>query len=142
MSLPKLPPAPVHTTELQRANRTRMLQFLREECPPEQFDFRYTVKEDDGHCGTVCCAIGWTPRLFPEQVKWCSGLGSVEAIDDPKCRGFLLIGPLLFGLPDSVSAIVFVPDGRGPDGNLPYCGDRATPQQVADRLEFAFALYP
>lgn len=42
---------------------------------PEKFYFGLTVSEwsQGANCGTVCCAIGWTPQLFPDLVVWRHG---------------------------------------------------------------------
>lgn len=54
-------------------NRERLLilaDFL-DKLPEDEFDFKTVVNEFDIFgCGAVCCAIGWTPKLFPDQVKW------------------------------------------------------------------------
>lgn len=53
-------------------NKDRLLKladFL-ETLPDEKFDFRKYVKKDDGLCGTVCCAIGWCPAVFPNEWYW------------------------------------------------------------------------
>ena len=39
---------------------------------PKQFNFQSWVTEFDSNinCGTVCCAVGWMPKVFPHDVKW------------------------------------------------------------------------
>ena len=39
---------------------------------PKQFNFQNWVTEFDygNSCGTVCCAVGWMPKIFPLDVKW------------------------------------------------------------------------
>jgi hypothetical protein len=53
-------------------NKERLLTiatFL-DNLPPEKFNFdRYVTKHENG-CGTVCCAIGWFPQIFPEIWIW------------------------------------------------------------------------
>lgn len=42
--------------------------------PSEKWDFSEIVKEEDENgCGTVCCAMGWTPKVFPELAQWTCG---------------------------------------------------------------------
>jgi hypothetical protein len=48
----------------------RLAEFL-EKLPPKKFYFGTWVKEWKNECGTVCCAIGWCPVVFPEHFKWC-----------------------------------------------------------------------
>ena len=40
--------------------------------PPEKWDFLHIItrKNPSRTCGTVCCAIGWTPVVFPRLIKW------------------------------------------------------------------------
>jgi hypothetical protein len=38
--------------------------------PPEKFDIGDFVTESKDGCGTVCCAIGWLPEIFPRNFKW------------------------------------------------------------------------
>jgi hypothetical protein len=38
--------------------------------PKEKFNIEDFVSEAEGGCGTVCCAIGWFPQIFPRNFKW------------------------------------------------------------------------
>lgn len=39
--------------------------------PPRKFNFKHVVaKEDENGCGTVCCAMGWCPAVFPKDWEW------------------------------------------------------------------------
>jgi len=57
----------------QRRRLLKLARFL-EKLPASKFDFSEIVtfsKKVRGHeCGTVCCAIGWTPKVFPKTWKW------------------------------------------------------------------------
>lgn len=145
MSKPQLAP-PSTITDLQRANRARLLQFLRYECHPEQFVFGEVAKHNE--CGTVGCAIGWTPKLFPNQVCWSFRKDQPEVcfVDKPATEDewydYKDIGAALFGLRVDVSYEAFTPDLFAGDTAFPEAGQLATPQQVADRLEYVFALHP
>ena len=60
-------------TELQPiiyAERLLKIADFLEELPPEKFNFRDYVSESKNDCGTVCCAIGWLPKIFPEDFYW------------------------------------------------------------------------
>lgn len=38
---------------------------------PEQFYFGDWIQSyDEDGCGTVCCAMGWTPKLFPKSIRY------------------------------------------------------------------------
>lgn len=53
-------------------NKTRLLKLARflESLPPESFNFSDVVSKSTESCGSVCCAIGWTPKVFPKLIKW------------------------------------------------------------------------
>lgn len=38
----------------------------------DKFDLAQVAISDDEDpmCGSVCCAVGWTPKIFPEEVRW------------------------------------------------------------------------
>lgn len=43
--------------------------------------------EDDGRtCGTVCCAIGWCPEVFPEDWEWRGGIPYPSLRSEDVCR--------------------------------------------------------
>jgi hypothetical protein len=43
---------------------TRWADFL-EKLPPEKFNINNWVSKHENGCGTVCCAAGWLPVVFP-----------------------------------------------------------------------------
>lgn len=51
----------------------KLAAFL-EKLPSAKFNFADVVTKSstkNGHmCGSICCAIGWTPKLFPKEVGW------------------------------------------------------------------------
>jgi hypothetical protein len=64
-----------------RADRLLQLADFLDKLPEEKFDFGTIAKQSGkpmlealaaGHvkCGTVGCAIGWLPAVFPDQFKW------------------------------------------------------------------------
>lgn len=50
--------------KVNRARFLRLIDFLNR-LPQEKFDFNEIVEEVEDGCGTVCCAVGWFPRVFP-----------------------------------------------------------------------------
>lgn len=36
----------------------------------EQFEYNAIVSKAEGNCGTTCCAIGWMPKIDPENFQW------------------------------------------------------------------------
>lgn len=49
----------------------RLAKFL-DTLKDEEFEFSDIVSKFDNknHCGSVCCAVGWTPKLFPKEIEW------------------------------------------------------------------------
>lgn len=54
-----------------RQRLLKLAKFLRE-LPEEKFYFGDYVRDFDTehNCGTVCCAIGWMPKVDPKNCKW------------------------------------------------------------------------
>lgn len=55
-------------------NKERLLKLVEflNGLDPSEFQFSSTIDSVDekNECGTVCCAMGWTPRVFPDLVEW------------------------------------------------------------------------
>lgn len=48
----------------------RVARFL-DKLPEEKFDFSKVVSHrDENCCGTVCCAVGWMPKIDPKNWFW------------------------------------------------------------------------
>lgn len=113
-----------------------LIEFLWQ-LPAEKFNFRREVeKHDERNCGTVCCAIGWTPVVFPELVEWHMLNVSLytrrkkESIDSP--HG---VANGLFGLNENEFDYLFQPTyGEAEPSECPL-GPHITPQQLAAHLE-------
>lgn len=100
-----------------------------------------------GECASVACAIGWTPLVFPELVKWrrrslrCSpdnfyGDFNVEYIKDPSISGYVDVAMKLFNLEHDTALGLFTP-GRQKfisDHHLRNVGSGASPKRVAKML--------
>jgi len=53
----------------------KLARFLHNDLPEEKFDFSVILSGKDVpneklDCGTVGCAIGWCPLVFPEELKY------------------------------------------------------------------------
>lgn len=55
------------TTTRIRYDRLEKLAAFLDKLPKKRFDFNTMREERD--CGTVACAIGWMPEVFPRLVK-------------------------------------------------------------------------
>jgi hypothetical protein len=118
----------------------KLAKFL-EELPPEEFDF------DIIKCGTVACAIGWTPRVFPRLVKWHPRWypGGLEASGRTVgvVRGFMGVATHLFGISSFNADRLFssYPGyGNRIHESIPLLGGDATPKQVAAGLRMFLEL--
>lgn len=89
--------------------------------PRQKFSYNFCVKERDKNgCGTVGCAIGWTPKVFPRLVSWHNK--SLNA------WGYTSIAKHLFGLNTDQIDHLFTPGINNP------LGDRATPRMVSAHI--------
>ncbi len=53
----------------------KLARFLYNDLPEEKFDFTWVVQGQDMpnkkyDCGTVACAVGWMPHVFPRRFEW------------------------------------------------------------------------
>lgn len=54
---------------MKKQRLLKLAAFL-DKLPPKQFDLGTYVKSTENGCGTVCCAIGWCPKVFPAHWVW------------------------------------------------------------------------
>lgn len=108
----------------------KLIAFLRQ-LPRKRFNFD-TIRYGHG-CGTVGCAIGWTPEALPSLVKNDSLLGPVLR----KGNGYFRdIAAELTGLGPHLASCLFCPGEQAiADSRLPNLPATATPKQVARMLE-------
>lgn len=141
-----------HFMKTYHKKRMRKLIAFLYALRPEQFNFTRVVsdvKRNGVACGTVCCAIGWTPAVFPKLVKWnqitliesgragAFGLDTARGVD----QHFSLVAQDLFGISDDITDDLFAPSMQHRvHESLPSCRLGATPKQVAAMLEKFLAL--
>jgi hypothetical protein len=124
-------------TKIHKRRMRKLIAFLRE-LPRDKFDYSNTVTQFKNNCGTVCCAIGWTPHLFPRIAVWRKfklwdgspkmGLGIRNKNNGTD--SYPELSEFLFGIPDPVTEYLFNPFCSE---NSLSCG--STPKQVALHLE-------
>ena len=103
-------------------NRLLKLATFLETLPPERFDlsgFVIEYKTKGGRaCGTVCCAVGWCPKVFPDHWRWKEYTYNDGCI--PKLKrnpsGILLDIKAFFGINDADIEYLFMP-GKYPQGH-------------------------
>lgn len=131
----------------------KLIAFLRGDLKPKQFKFNRVVSEIEanGHvCGTVCCAMGWTPKVFPRLVGWAedylrewrtSQSTGLRMRGEEDVMEYSDVAEIIFGIPSEMAGSLFAPDSqRYVSAKLPNCSDYATPKQVAAMLEKFLAL--
>ena len=118
----------------QRLNK--LASFL-DELPREEFDFSEVVKKGDvdSKCDAVCCAMGWTPKLFPELVEWFHDTYTVRLNIRMRDRreegGYITIASKLFDITRSEADILFTPTLKRPWTGGTSLGRDVAPTVVA-----------
>jgi hypothetical protein len=125
--------------------RLRKLEAFLRELKLEQFDFVNVVSQwDSDDCGTVCCAMGWTPEVFPELVKWGEVTSIINITDDPDAEedNYKLLAMTIFKISYIHATGLFTPgyqDLLGP--NFKPLEGEATPWEVADLINQYIEVY-
>jgi hypothetical protein len=144
-----------------RTGRLYKLANFLESLPEKNFEFSSVVeKKGDptkpvNECGTIACAIGWTPRIFPRIVEYVmehnnwyvKPANSAQKFDDyVDTAEFGFVGSYLFGISDKESGILFSMLNTdyhnfrdygarwNKDTNLADIRYGATPKQVAQSI--------
>lgn len=105
----------------------KMIKFL-EELPPKKFDFGTVVRSrDENDCGTVCCAMGWTPEIFKGEllIGW----------DEIQNYNYDAWAKKIFGMSEMIADSLFCPNAQEevhPD--LRILSRDASPKSVAAML--------
>ena len=129
-------------------NRLLKLADFLDTLPRKQFDLTLVLEERP--CGTVGCAMGWTPTVFPRLVS-VDRKQSYCDIRTDKAKGFGSVAKEIFGLTVSEITGLFCPDSAmvigdrylrygqldGPQNYKEFndsLPDRAWPSSVAKRI--------
>jgi hypothetical protein len=102
--------APTKPKPPRYADLLKLAAFL-EKLPRRKFDFDSVVRSwarGKKACGSVCCAMGWCPAVFPKRVSWDS---SPDAISYLKLDGmpteYDTAAELLFSIPYEDACALF-----------------------------------
>ena len=120
----------------QRKRLEKLIGFLKV-LDRKKFDFGNVVRIwDDKHkCGTVCCAMGWTPAIFPGLVKWKKYSERLILIKNGDTLKYYHAADCLFGIPIDVGRELFRPMGQDEvHEELPVL-KKPTPKQVTKMLK-------
>jgi hypothetical protein len=129
-------------------NKERLLklaEFL-DGLDDSKFNFAHVVETYNplNCCGTVCCAMGWTPVVFPDIVKWCGGddvynHNNICLIKGSGSPSYVDVATHLFDIPREDASGLFTPTLQYEiicryERDLPIVGHDATPDEVADLI--------
>lgn len=123
------------TVKVGNRRLLKLAAFLRT-LPREKFDYSIWViaEKKRGHlCGTVACAAGWCPAVFPRQWQWFDdhGLNMIlPCLRKGPPRTLLDDLAVFFGITHAEVEYLFLPGAW--DNNL---SKNATAKQVARHIE-------
>ena len=92
----------------------KLASFL-DDLPRKKFYFGEVVRDGDvsAVCGTVCCAMGWAPKVFPRLVEWFrspyGGRLSIRMLGQDKEGSYVVIASILFDITCEEAARLFSP---------------------------------
>lgn len=129
--------APLTTRGARRL--LKLARFLRERVPKEKFDFTVIMQQGENpplealklgahKCGTVGCAIGWMPAVWPKQLEWDTFQCVVIRDDEQNIGADFRVAREWFRISDTDADYLFMPNwGHS-------VGRDATPKAVADHI--------
>lgn len=112
----------------------KLADFLRK-LPPERFHFGKVVIHETS-CGTIGCAMGWTPAVFPELVEWSKGKGTYPLTYCPNGGpvDYDDLASTIFDIDRDDAFCLFTPEHQN-ELDMDDLPVNATPSQVADLIE-------
>ncbi len=121
---------------IRRLNK--LADFLDKLSAPK-FNFENVISAYDGfkECGTVCCAVGWMPVVFPRLVKWDKtniGIFTVCLKKDEDIYYFDEVAAEIFDITRDEALELFSPGQSRPWIRMSSLGPKATPKQVANSI--------
>jgi hypothetical protein len=134
-------------------NMNKVIEFLRT-LEESKFNFRavvssQTVDENSHICGSVCCAVGWFPKIFPDTVYWgstCTEAAYNTHVSTRHTTGYQRVAAEVLDISDHHAVALFTPVSPGEDLygflrkaqatlGLQHLDEHASPMQVARNLE-------
>jgi hypothetical protein len=121
---------------LNKERLLKLAEFL-EQLPSEDFNFNSFVEEYDvqNECGSVCCAIGWMPHVFPDLCKWVKHTSFLCIVEVESKKGKLAFEAAeeIFDIDGDASYYLFCPKpyDDNSDNRLP---ETASAVDVANRI--------
>ena len=126
----------------------RLARFLHNTLPEHKFLFSSILRGSDipngtFECGTVGCAIGWAPLVFPEDLKYVRGYNdSTPQVIDSKSHMVLVVSQYhasvalqeFFGITTDEAQVLFMPNGQRYEPDTPTLQATAKPKEVARNI--------
>lgn len=137
--------------KIQEARLLKLAKFL-EKLNPKNFNFEHIVAEisptgpkySKVNCGTVCCAVGWCPTVFPNTFEWIAekadstwGYTYRYTVGDKSLSSTSWedIVEKFFGVYNSEIDALFLPSNRTAMWNNKPLRSKATGKQVAAAIK-------
>ena len=122
--------------KIQRKRLEKLIGFLKT-LDNNKFNFYYVItrRNEKYNCGAVCCAIGWTPAIFPNLVKWGTSFSKLKWKNERILRDYGDIACELFGIRERLSYPLFRPGGQFEVHGDLEMNKGNSPKQVAKMLE-------
>ena len=123
--------------KIERKRLEKLIGFLKN-LNRKKFYFNNVVDtwDEKGECGSICCAIGWTPVIFPRSIKWVPGSHDLFVKKINKQDRFDRVSYHLFGIHPDLSFDLFRARNQYQvNKNLNNLPNKATPKAVAKMLE-------
>lgn len=132
---------------LHKNRLLKLAEFL-DKLPKEKFDFSSVISKNEGKCGTICCAVGWLPTVFPRSWMWDFVAGDETHInvfrkvpngEDTKSShhwhcDFWVDVSKFFGMTEKEVEQLFFPEMDRPWDPDFMLGEEATANEVADSI--------
>ena len=118
-------------------NRLLKLADFLDNLPRKQFNFGDVVEKFDEkkNCGTICCAVGWCPTVFPRQWNWITEYGDFYVrTKGSKTGDWTKDAEEFFGIGYADVTNLFFPNSEIPWARNTRLRNNATPKQVAKSI--------
>lgn len=125
--------------EVNKKRMLKLIDFLMK-LEPEKFDFNDVVADwDENLCGTVCCAVGWFPEIFPNYAYYIEssvpGVAQIS-IDGVNEAYFANAAKEILGISVTVARLLFAPNCQSDVSlDLEDCNAASSPTKVAVMLQ-------
>lgn len=129
---------------LRKDRLLKLAEFL-DTLKPEKFNFNDIVSESKDSCGTVCCAVGWCPTVFPRSWAWFNygmlsdrmsvtlktNLKNADSDTDHLVLDWAKCAAEFFGMTLMEAHMLFIPERRRPWASGSKLSYKTKPKTVA-----------